>query len=284
MMFSAPIQLITYFIAAAVCVGNTSTTQLVDVVECNPSFHVEQSVCRFMCREPGSTVDEIKLERNIVCTSLELVNIKEVNNVVLVYNENIESVTAPGLEYISVLRLYFDRRLQKIPILDFIDIERLPQSISIDGSYVIVCINSLPYELNPGPAGILSLDNWRSWEGNPCSTRKATESPSSAPTVSPTDVPMVSHTSTPTSSPTTTPTGSPTTRPARSPSISPTATLTGAPTSSPTSTEEHIAALIANNKELRKQMKRITKKKEKMVLDRLGKIELNKKRINELKN
>jgi len=181
MMFSAPIQLITYFIAAAVCVGNTSTTQLVDVVECNPSFHVEQSVCRFMCREPGSTVDEIKLERNIVCTSLELVNIKEVNNVVLFGNENLESVTAPGLEYISILRLYFDRRLQKIPILDFIDIERLPQSISIDGSYVIVCINSLPYELDSRFAEILSLINRGPWEGNPCSTRKATESLLNAP-------------------------------------------------------------------------------------------------------
>jgi len=225
-------------------------------------------------------VDEIKLERNIVCTSLELVNIKEVNNVVLFGNENLESVTAPGLEYIDAFS-YFTTSFRERRILDFIDIERLPHSIRISDGNINVCINSLPYDLKTSD-GLQLMPSRR--EGNPCSTRKATESPTSAPTVSRTDNPTVSHTSTPTSSPTTTPTGSPTTRPARSPSISPTATLTGAPTSSPTSTEEHIAALIANNKELRKQMKRITKKKEKMVLDRLGKIELNKKRINELKN
>ena len=102
MMFGAPIQLITYFIAAAVCVGNTSTTQLVDAVECNPSFHVEESVCRFMCSKPGSTVDEIKLEDNTVCISLELVNIKTVIGFVVYSNESIDAVTAPGLEYIDV--------------------------------------------------------------------------------------------------------------------------------------------------------------------------------------
>jgi len=210
MMFGAPIQLIAYFISAAVCVGNTSN-QLVDVVDCNPSFHVEESVCRFMCDEPGSTVVEmIALEDKSVCRSLELVNIKTLNSFYLHSNENLESVTAPGLEYIHVFN--FSSRSETSPILDFIDMSRLPQTIRIPGGSILVCMNSLVYDVEVTEYGLTVGPIPTYFEENPCSTREATESPTSAPTVSETYNSTVSHTSipsTPTSSPSSSPTESP---------------------------------------------------------------------------